>query len=286
LSPAVKTNRPLMPARRADYLVSGRDTLKATLACGQFAPAAGDIPQNIRTMQSLARRAASAGATVLVLPELCLCGYPPAAHARAWSVRVDGPELAELAACARENTLALCFGFAERGDDGSLRNSAAYLDSEGALKAVYRKVHLWVTEKEWAVPGSSFAPLADGGLRIGMWICYDTRFPEVGRTVARAGATIGLSGAAWFGPADEWELAVRSRAMDNGIYVAGASVLGSFGGAPFRGTSLIVNPHGRVLARAPEGVEAVITAAYDEAEVTSFAARLPLLGDLRPEAYA
>ena len=62
-------------------------------------------------------------------------------------------------------------------------------------------------------------------------------------------------GSAWFGPPEEWELALRARALDNGMFAAGAAVQGAFGSVPFRGVSLIVDPHGRVLARAREGAE-------------------------------
>lgn len=259
--------------------------MNATLACGQFAPAAGQLQDNTERIRSFAREAAARGASVLVLPELCLCGYPPADRARAWAVRAEGPEMARVFETARESSIALCLGFAELSPDGTLYNSSAYVDRTGALRSVYRKVHLWVTEKEWARPGSGFQAMTDGGLSVGMWICYDTRFPEAARAVARAGGRLALVGSAWFGPADEWELAVRARAMDNGIYVAGASVLGSFGGAPFRGASLIADPHGRVLARARDGVEDLITAEYSDAAVDSCRARIPLLDHVRPEAY-
>jgi predicted amidohydrolase len=260
--------------------------MKLVLACGQFEPAGGSISENVRHIRSLAGEASRRGAALLVLPELCLCGYPTASQARSWAVRPDGPELAEVGACGGENDLALCLGFVEAAPDGTLYNSAAYFDRSGVLRSVYRKVHLWVTETEWAAPGSGFSVTADAGLRMGVWICYDSRFPEAARTLARAGATLGLVGSAWFGPADEWELAVRSRAMDNGMYVAGATALGSFGAAPFRGVSLIVDPHGRVLARAGDGVEEVIWAEYDEETVSGFRRRLPLFSHLRPEAYA
>jgi predicted amidohydrolase len=261
------------------------DPVKATLACGQFAPAAGAVQENIARIRSLALEAARGGAAILVLPELCLCGYPPAHDARAFAVRADGPEMSAVAGAARENAIALCLGFAELARDGVLYNSAAYVDRTGALRTVYRKVHLWVTEKEWATPGAGFAALTDGGICLGMWICYDTRFPEAARSLARGGTRLGLVGSAWFGPPDEWELAVRARALDNGIYVAGATALGSFGASPFRVASLIADPHGRVLARAREGTPEVIFAEYDDAVVESFHARIPLLHHLRPEAY-
>ncbi len=186
--------------------------------------------------------AARAGAAVVVFPELCLCGYPTAEEAPGLAVSPDGPEIQEVRAAARQERIATAFGFAEKRTDGTLCNSMAYIGPDGSLVSVYRKVHLWVTEKAWAVPGSSLTPFDALGNRAGMWICYDTRFPETARTLARAGAIYGLAGSAWFGPGAEWELALRSRALDNGIFVAGAVLLGSFGAAPFRGRALSSTP--------------------------------------------
>ncbi len=260
--------------------------MKSMLACGQFAPAPGDIPGNTAQIRRLAHEAARRGAAMLVLPELCLCGYPATGQAREWAVASDGPEIAALGACARELGMALCLGFAEATGEGVRHNSMCFLDRDGSLRAVYRKVHLWATEKEWAAAGTGFPLLQEGDLRLGMWICYDTRFPETARTLAREGATLGLVGSAWFGPSEEWELVVRARALDNGMFVAAAAVQGSFGAARFHGASLVVDPHGRALARAREGAEEVICAEYDDGAVEAFRARLPLLSDLRPGAYA
>jgi predicted amidohydrolase len=237
-------------------------------------------------MRGQAREAARLGARVLVLPELCLCGYPEPGEAPGRAVLADGPEIRGVAAHAREFGIALSFGFIERAADGRLRNSMAFIDARGELRAVYRKVHLWATERQWAVPGESFHAFDDGSLCLGMWICYDTRFPEAARRLALSGATLCLVGSAWFGPEDEWELALRARAVDNGIFVAGAAVQGSFGALPFHGASLIIDPHGRVRARARPDRDDVIAAEHDEAEVSSFRARLPLLDDRRPATYA
>ncbi len=272
--------------RRADYLGIGRGRMKITIASGQFAPASGDIRHNVGVMSAMAGEAARAGASILVLPELCLCGYPAPGEARSRAVRCDGPEIARLRGCARDSGIALAFGFAESAADGTLRNSMAFVDAQGALAAVYRKVHLWVTETSWAVPGDTFDAFDALGQRLGMWICYDTRFPETARSLARAGITLALVGSAWFGPPEEWELALRSRALDNGIYVAGAALLGSSGGAPFRGESMIVDPHGTVLARAGTRGREIVAAEYDTAVVEGFRVRLPLLTDLRPGCYA
>jgi predicted amidohydrolase len=237
-------------------------------------------------MRAQAVEAARLGARVLVLPELCLCGYPEPGEAPARAVTADGPEISRVGTHARETRVALCFGFVERGIDGRLRNSMAFVDEQGVLRAVYRKVHLWATERAWAAPGEDFQSFDHGSLRLGMWICYDTRFPEGARRLALSGATLCLVGSAWFGPEDEWELALRARAIDNGMFTAGAAVQGSFGALPFHGASLIIDPHGRVLARARADRDDVIAAEHDEEAVKSFRARLPLLDDLRPATYA
>jgi predicted amidohydrolase len=267
-------------------LPSALDTgVTLTIACGQFAPETGDVKRNTDCMRGMAADAARSGAELAVFPELCLCGYLAPEEAPARAVSLDGPEIEAMQGVARQRRIAVAFGFAEKLPSGALSNSMAFVGQEGTLVSVYRKVHLWVTEKAWAVPGSSFVPFDALGRRLGMWICYDTRFPEAARTLARAGAVAGLVGSAWFGPAAEWELALRARALDNGIFTAGAVLLGEFGAAPFHGESMIVDPHGAILARAHPGREELILAACDMTVAAAFRARLPLFDDLRPGAY-
>jgi 5-aminopentanamidase len=280
---AVKCAVPLASGPAPVYPSAREDGVKITVACGQFAPEAS-APRNAGRIAAMARDAAARGAALLVLPELCLCGYLEPGQAR--EAAVAAGELRGLGETARKNDIALCLGFAERSAEGALFNSMACLGRDGRLLSVYRKVHLWTTEKAWAQPGSSFQGFDAHGLRAGMWICYDTRFPEAVRSLALDGVTLGVAGSAWFGPAEEWELALRARALDNGIFAAGAAVQGSFGAQPFHGESLIVDPHGCVLARAREGREEIIFADYDDAAVASFRARLPLLDHRRPETYA
>lgn len=272
-----------MTAPAAARYVGGVTTI---IACGQFVPAPGEIEANLATMQGQAREAASRGASLIVFPELAATGYLKASQLRALSVRSSGPEVAALARTARESSIRIAFGFPELGSDGRLHNSLGFIEPAGGLRSVYRKVHLFGSESSWAAAGEGFECFESDGIRIGLWICYDTRFPEAARTLALAGATLCLTGSAWFGPADEWELALRARAMDNGIFTAGAALQGRALDLPLHGASVIVDPHGRVLARAGEGTTEVITASYDEEAVASFRARLPLLQHRRPEAYA
>ena len=256
------------------------------IACGQFRAVPADAEANLATLRAQAREAAGRGASLIVFPELALSGYLAAEQLRQCAVGLAAPEIAEARRMAREAGIAAAFGFAERAIDGRLHDSMCFIDRTGTVRSIYRKVHLFGQESGWASPGEGFECFDAGGARAGMWICYDTRFPEVARVLALEGATLCLAATAWFGPPDEWELALRARALDNGIFTAGAALQGEALGAPLRGASAIVDPHGRILAQALEGATQVITAEYDDEAVESFRARLPLLRDRRPSTYA
>ena len=255
--------------------------MRLTLACAQFAAAPADVPFNLAKVDALAREAAGRGAKVVVFPEVCLSGYLPAGEIERFAVALDGPELSQVAAAARAARIAIAAGFAERESDGRLFNSIAFLGPGGEV-AVRRKAHLFGQDFRWAARSEPAAAFDACGVRCGAWVCYDTRFPELARRLALDGATLCRVGAAWLGPADEWELAVRSRAMDNGIYVAAAALQGTGRGFAFNGTSLVADPHGRVIARAPAG-DGVILAVYDDEVVGEFRGRLPLLEHRRPD---
>lgn len=255
------------------------------VAAGQFVPKAGDMAANSHIMSQQMANAAAVGASLIVFPELCLTGYLTPEELLPLAVSPDSMEIAALRDTACRSGIDIAFGFSEKTDTGTVYNSMVYIDQRGEIIATYHKVHLWDSEKQWAKPGEGFAAFDTGEARCGMWICYDTRFPEAARLLAIDGATLGLVATAWLGPAAEWELALRARAMDNGMYVVGSALQGAHGPFVFNGSSLIVDPHGQVLAEAEEGAEAVITAEYNEAVLRRFRERLPLLAHRRLDVY-
>jgi len=256
-----------------------------TLACAQFAPVGGDVNANVARMAKLLREAA--GADLVVFPELATTGYLPGAEVAPLAEPIPGPTTERLSALARECRIAIATGIAELDPASGRRyNTLVVVDSDGRLCLRYRKTHLWAGEERWATPGSSFTVAQCGGVALGAWICYDCRFPEVARMFALAGAEVALVGSAWLGPAEEWELAVRARAMDNGIFVAASTMQGTSGSMEFHGGSLIADPHGRVIAQAREGETTVIAAKADLAAIPECRARLPLLSHRRRDLYS
>lgn len=157
--------------------------------CAQLAPRIADPSYNRALSVAAVRGAAARGAEVIVLPELVTSGY-----------RLSVAEAASVAIPAQDSLLTewgraapaavIVGGFCELGADGRLYNSAAVLD-RGELVAVYRKTHLWDTEKLLFTPGTEAPPVLYTSCgRIGVLICYDLEFPEMTRNLSLHGAEL------------------------------------------------------------------------------------------------
>ncbi|MBT3271576.1 MAG: carbon-nitrogen hydrolase family protein, partial [Spirochaetales bacterium] len=99
------------------------------------------------------------------------------------------------------------------------------------------------------------------------------------------GAELCLVPTAWLGPAEEGELSLRTRALDNTFFVAGADLINNSPGLICRGLSMIAGPHGEILARAKPGTDCVIDAVLDPEVMLAQRIRVPLLRDRKPKYY-
>ena len=256
------------------------------IACGQFAAEPGAKSNNIARMIAYTRAAKERGCDLILFPELIVTGYLAPQQVIPLAEPISGPSVKALVQAARELGVAIAFGFAELDEQRGVRyNSLVALDQHGGIAGVYRKMHLWASEKEWAEGGSDAPILEIGGVRCGGWICYDTRFPEVARLAALAGADVGLVATAWLGPGDEWELALRARALDNSLFVAGADIISYDPVLRCLGRSMIVGPKGKILAKAEPEREGIIDAVLKGEELDAQRNRVPLLKDRRPSLY-
>jgi predicted amidohydrolase len=256
------------------------------IACGQFVAAPGDKPANVARMIAYAQEAQEEGCELILFPELIVTGYLPPEQVLPLVEPVTGPSVRSLAQAAHELGIAIAFGLAERDPARDVcYNSLVVLDGRGELVAVYHKMHLWATEREWAEPGDKALSFELSGVRYGGWICYDTRFPELARLCALQGADVALVPTAWLGPGDEWELALRARALDNSMFVAGADIIGLDPALRCHGRSMIVNPRGHVLTRAEPDREGIICATLDPTDLDAQRGRVPLLYDRRSHLY-
>ena len=153
-------------------------------------------------------------------------------------------------------------------DDERMANRSYLISADGAIVARYDKIHMFdvalkggeaYRESAAYRPGERAVLAEAAGLRLGMTVCYDLRFPRLYRDLARAGAEVLAVPSAFTVPTGEahWHVLLRARAIENGAYVLAPAQWGTHAaatGKPRRtyGHSLAVSPWGAVLADAEQ----------------------------------
>lgn len=269
------------------------------IAACQLALAVGDLAGNARAAESAVRNAAARGAQFVVLPELSDTGYmfTGPAEARALATpAADSPTLRHWRCLANELDIVIAGGFCELSADDRLYNSAALVDGSGT-RALYRKAHLWDTEKLIFTPGDATPPVTDLAFgRIGLMICHDLEFPEWVRLAALGRADVIAAPVNWpaTGPPPAGErpaeiIRAQADASVNAVFVAVADRCGAERGTGWVGGSVIIGPDGYPLAGpADSGKPAVLTATCElrRARDKSTSSRNDVLTDRRPALYA
>ena len=266
------------------------------VACVQLT-SRDDKASNLEAAERLVARAASTGADVVVLPEKWnAIGGVDVLHAAAEPV--DGGESVEaMAGWARTHGITLVGGSIteRRAGREKLSNTCLVFDPDGAVVAVYRKIHLFdvevgghvYRESEAEEPGEEPVVARLEDWPIGLSVCYDVRFPELYRILALDGAELVTVPAHFTTPTgkDHWHVLLRARAIENQLYVAAAAQVGeTLPGKPSYGRSLIADPWGIVLAQAPDE-ETVIFAELDRSRLVEIREKLPSLKNRQAEAY-
>lgn len=226
----------------------------------------------------------SAGAALVILPELWTVGYFAFDDYERSAEPLDGPTLELIAEAARRIQAHVVLGsFIERTPDG-LHNTTAVLAPDGGLLATYRKVHVFgygSRETELVMPGDGPVTVATELGVLGLATCYDLRFPELFRLMVDEGAEVFVIPAAWPDARREhWRLLARARAVENQAYVLTCNGAGGEGSATLAGHSAIIDPWGEVIAEAGESAT-TLTGLVDVSRVTDARATFPALADRR-----
>ena len=195
---------------------------------------------------------------------------------------------------ARELNLWILIGSAlVRREDGQLANRSTLVGADGEIKATYDKIHMFDVDlptgerhRESALytPGERATVAETPWGKIGLSVCYDVRFPQLYRALAKAGAQIITVPAAFTRPTGEahWEILLRARAIETAAYVL-APAQGGFheDGRGTWGRSTIVGPWGDILAKADDDEPGVIMAELDLGAVAKARAAIPALANDR-----
>jgi predicted amidohydrolase len=253
----------------------------------QFAPILDDVQATIQKLDRLIPLAA--GVDLLVLPELCNSGYNFESAEQAWATSEaieDSVFLRYLETVCRQRNLHVVSGFNERDGD-RLYNAAVLVGPQGYV-GNYRKLHLFMNEKDFFAPGNAGLPVFDiGPCRVGMLVCFDWIFPEVWRILALKGADVIAHPSNLVLPGLA-QRAVPVHAVTNHVYVVTANRIGSEGNLTFTGLSTIADPRGEVLVQASDAGEELGMVDIDIvlARDKNMTRRNNVLADRRPEEYS
>jgi predicted amidohydrolase len=265
---------------------------RATVAVVQMTSTA-DLERNLSAAEELVERAAGRGATFVALPEnfayLRSEGTPvPAPQA------LDGPWVERMASLARRHGLTLLLGSLPERIEGErlIHNTSVLLGPDGALLAVYRKIHLFdidlaglehLKESRAVRPGTQIVVAETALGPVGLSICYDLRFPELYRELGRRGARTLCIPSAFTERTGRahWEVLLRARAVENLAWVVAPAQVGHHGrGRASHGHAMVVDPWGVVVAQIAEG-EGVAVAELDFERQDRLRRELPVLQHAR-----
>jgi predicted amidohydrolase len=258
-------------------------------ACVQLR-SSDDVQENVRTTSELIREAKGKGAQFIATPENTTLMAPDGGAKLAQSFdEAHDPALPAFSQLAEELGVWLLIGsLAIKVSDSKTANRSFLIDPKGRVAARYSKIHLFDVDlpsgekyrESNTVAGGQNAVVADLPWgRIGLTICYDLRFPQLYRALAKQGAfllTVPSAFTETTGKA-HWHVLLRARAIENGAFVLAPAQGGTHtNGRKTYGHSLIIAPWGEVLAEG--GTEpGVFVADIDPALAADARARVPNL---------
>ncbi|MGX2994814.1 carbon-nitrogen hydrolase family protein [Streptomyces sp. JNUCC 64] len=230
------------------------------IATAQLSCVPGDVPANVRRIAALAARARDGGAALLVLPELALTGYEPAAIAAGpalWT-SPDDPRLDPL----RASGIATVVGCALPTEGPRPAIGALVHDADGVLLTAYRKQHLHEGEREVFAPGGTDGRFTLDGVRFALATCYDNHFPELVARGAADGCRVHLASSLYGTGGGVAERAALHPAIARatGLYTVLANHVGPAGPWTGCGGAAVWAPDGTLLAEADDRTPTVVTA--------------------------
>jgi beta-ureidopropionase len=244
-------------------------------------------------------KAAAEGAQVTCLQEIFHGPYFPAEQDTKWYATaepVDGPTVTRMRDVAREHGMVLIVPFYEEAQTGVYYNTAVIIESDGTLAGKYRKSHIphvgpcfW--EKFYFKPGNLGYPVFNTSVgKIGLIICYDRHFPEIGRALGLKGAELVFNPSATVESLSKylWELEQPAHAVANGYWIAAINRVGAeppLTEHRFYGSSYFCNPRGQIVAKASDSQDEVLIHDVDLDMNREVRNTWQFLRDRRPETY-
>ena len=242
------------------------------ISIAQFKSTLGAVEENFYVAERLIE--AARNSDVILLPELWTTGYYPT-PVESFADK-DGNRTKDfLCAAAKKFNVNIIGGSVIVESGGKIFNRCLAANRRGEIAAAYDKTHLFSFAKEGEVfcAGNKISTVELDGVKCGLAICYDLRFPEFIRKIALAGAEIIFIPAAWsLKRLTPRRILTKARAIENQVFIVFANASGK---------SEIINPLGEILAESERGEE-ILTAEINLRERFKIIQTMNLLADRNP----
>lgn len=251
--------------------------------------------KNLEKALEMIDEAARKGADMAVLPEMFICPYDNSCFP-VYGESEDGEIVKRISRAAKANHIYIIAGSIPEKAGERIHNTSFIFDREGNVIGKHRKMHLFdidvsgrirFKESNMVTPGNGITVIDTEFCKIGVAICYDMRFPELIRLMALEGVKLIVIPAVFnmvTGPV-HWEPTLRIRAIDNQVYLAGASTARNENASyQAYGHSMILDPWGKILASADEK-EGILLTDIDLDYLEKVREELPLLKHRRTDVY-
>lgn len=257
------------------------------ISCLQMDMKLGCAEENFLHAEELIRRAAADKPDVIVLPETWNSGFFPKQDLCAACCKNGDEVKSRIGALAKELNTNIVAGSVSNLRGDKVYNTAFVFGRDGECTAEYDKTHLFTPmgEDDFYTRGDHLCAFSLDGVKCGLMICYDLRFPELARTLALQGAEVLFVVSQW--PTERvfhLHSLLTARAIENQAFVVCCNSCGTAEETVFGGSSCMIDPLGKTLSLGNES-EQIITADCDISAVGGIRSKIPVFKDRRPELY-
>ena len=259
-----------------------------TISAVQMCSKIGDKYSNFDKAYSLISRDIERNVDVIILPEVWTVGWS-CLHFRQNAEKLENSEtvdfLSEIA--KKYNTYILGGSFIEKVDDETYFNTCPVLDREGKLIAKYSKNHLYSSygadENKYVKAGDNPVMIDIDGVKTGITVCYDIRFPEIFRSYRKSGAELLVNMAAWgLKKPLAWETLTRARAIENQTFVVALTQSGKITENEWNiGHSRIFDYMGETITEIKDQKEGVMNVSIDFSAMRKYRDECRIMNDIK-----
>lgn len=250
---------------------------KIKIGLVQYAPVWENKAESIEKIKTLVNEVSIID--LLIFPEMTLTGFTMKSDK--FTEDLTGASFLFFSSLAKEKKCAVMYGVIEKGKRKNF-NTLVHLNNQGKIITTYRKIHPFSYSKEniFYGKGKEIITTKVKGLRIGLSICYDLRFPELYRFHAKEKVHLIVDIANWPDTRIEhWRALLKARAIENQCYTIGVNRVGDDPKLHYNGFSSVFDPMGNEIVSVGNE-EKIIIAEIDRNYVNDVRKKLPFLKDI------